>query len=150
MTLFAFVRRAAVLGILVFSGAAAFAETADQALFTAVSPDVLIVLDLSDSMRRNPKGEADGLGEPLRRFGNEACSGETFHDTPRPGFATDCARYLVARRVLYDLFDNNRDGVIDRRDEAGLGVRLGFWAFSAGIRRLRDIGQPFAQNHAAS
>jgi len=146
MTLFSFVRRAAVLGILVFSGAAAFAETADQALFTAVSPDVLIVLDLSDSMRRNPKGEADGLGEPLRRFGNEACSGETFHDTPRPGFATDCARYLVARRVLYDLFDNNRDGVIDRRDEAGLGVRLGFWAFSAGIRRLRDIGQPFAQS----
>jgi len=135
---------AAVLSSLVSVGPALADEAGDEVLFAAVSPDAMIVLDLSGSMRWNPKGEADSAQEPLRRYGNGSCSGETFYDSPRPGFATDCARYLVAKRAVFAILDSNRDGVIDGRDEAGLNVRLGFWRFSSGNRRHRDIGQPYA------
>jgi len=135
---------AAVLGILASAGPAAAGDAGDEALFSAVSPDAMIVLDLSGSMRWNPWGEADSAREPLRRFGNGSCSGETFHDSPRPGFTTDCARYLIAKRAIFGILDGNRDGVIDGRDEAALNVRLGFWRFSTGNRRHRDIGQPYA------
>ncbi len=82
--------------------------------------------------------------EPLRRFGNDTCSGESFYSTPQPGFTTDCARYLIAKRAIYKLLDDNKDGVIDVKDEAGLNVRLGFWKFSSGNRKHREIGQPYA------
>ena len=144
MTRFAFAGLAAVLGIAA-SCCIAAADTTDQALFTAVAPDAMLVLDLSGSMRWNPKGEIDASQEPILRFGNDICSGETFSDTPRPGLATDCARYLIAKRAIHTLLDDNRDGVIDGRDETGLDVRLGFWTFGSGSRKRRDIGRPYAE-----
>ncbi len=145
MTRFAFASLAAVLGVLVLFSPAPADETTDEALFAAVPPDAMLVLDLSGSMRWNPRGEIDASQEPILRFGNETCSGETFSDTPRPGLATDCARYLIAKRAIRTLLDENRDGVIDGRDEAGLDVRLGFWTFSSGNRKRRDIGRPYAE-----
>ena len=144
MNRFARARLCAVLAIVLTGSIAVAADTTDQALFAAVPPDALLVLDLSGSMRWNPKGEFDSSQEPIRRFGNDTCSGDAFYDTPRAGFATDCARYLIAKRAVYTLLDDNRDGVIDVRDEAGLDVRLGFWTFSSDNRRRRDIGQPYA------
>lgn len=134
----------ATLAVLICSGGALAAETGDQALFSIVTPDAMIVLDLSGSMRWNPRGECDSSQEPLRRFGNDTCSGENFYDTPRPGYATDCARYLIAKRAIYQILDDNKDGVIDVKDEAGLNVRLGFWTFSTKNQKHRDIGQPYA------
>jgi len=134
----------AVLAIALSCGAAVAADSTDHALFAAVPPDAMLVLDLSGSMRWNPRGEVDGSQEPIRRFGNDTCSGDAFYETPRPGFETDCARYLIAKRAIHTLLDHNRDGVIDIRDEAGLDVRLGFWTFNSGNRRRRDIGQPYA------
>ena len=134
----------AALVVLLSCGAALAVDYSDQALFSAVSPDAMIVLDLSGSMRWNPKGEVDSSQEPLRRFGNDTCSGENFYSAPQPGFTTDCARYLIAKRAIYKILDDNKDGVIDVKDEAGLNVRLGFWKFSSGNRMHREIGQPYA------
>jgi len=134
----------ATLAVLIACGAVLAADYSDQALFSTASPDAMIVLDLSGSMRWNPRGEYDSSQEPLRRFGNDTCSGENFYDTPRPGYATDCARYLIAKRAIYQILDDNKDGVIDVKDEACLNVRLGFWKFSTKNQRHRDIGQPYA------
>jgi hypothetical protein len=137
-------RLSAILGILVACGSALAVDYSDQALFSTVAPDAMIVLDLSGSMRWNPKGEYDSSQEPLRRFGNDTCSGDTFHDAPRPGYTTDCARYLIAKRAIYRILDDNQDGAIDTKDEAGLNIRLGFWKFSTSNKKHRDLGQPYA------
>ncbi|HEX7504251.1 MAG TPA: PilC/PilY family type IV pilus protein, partial [Syntrophales bacterium] len=133
-----------IAGILISCGSALAVDYSDQALFSAVSPDAMIVLDLSGSMRWNPRGEYDSSQEPLRRFGNDTCSGDAFYDTPRQGFTTDCARYLIAKRAIYQILDDNKDGVIDKKDEAGLNIRLGFWKFSTNDKKHRDLGQPYA------
>ncbi len=133
-----------VLAALAFSVGETHAAYGDQALFSAVEPDVLIVLELSNSMRWNPKGDHDGSQEPLRRFGDSRCSGDSFLDLPRPGMATDCARYLIAKQAIHDILDDNGDGTIDARDEAGLRVRFGFWTFTSNGLKHRDFGQPYA------
>ena len=136
------------LAILISCGAALAAETSDQALFLRVAPDAMIVLDLSGSMRWNPQGEDDGSQEPLSRFGNDTCSGENFYSTPQPGFTTDCARYLIAKRAIYKILDDNKDGVIDVKDEAGLNVRLGFWKFTRPTGSTGTSGSPTRRSGA--
>jgi hypothetical protein len=133
-----------ILIVLTLCGAPVAAENGEQVLFSAVSPDAMVVLDLSGSMRWNPKGEFDLFQEPVRRYGNDACSGEVFYETPQAGFATDCARYLIAKRAIYKILDDNKDGTIDVRDEAGLNIRFGFWKFSSGNKRHRNLGEPYA------
>ncbi len=71
-----------VLGLLLSCCAALAVETSDQALFSAVSPDAMIVLDLSSSMRWNPRGDMQTSGEPKNRYGNDTCSGETSPTPP--------------------------------------------------------------------
>ena len=61
----------ATLAVLIACGAVLAADYSDQALFSTASPDAMIVLDLSGSMRWNPRGEYDSSQEPLRRFGND-------------------------------------------------------------------------------
>ena len=134
----------ATLAVLISCSAALAVDYSDQALFSAVSPDAMIVLDLSSSMRWNPRGDMQTSGEPRYRYGNDTCSGANFYDTPQPGYSTDCARYLIAKRAIYKLLDDNKDGVIDVKDEAGLNVRLGFWKFATEQQKHRDIGQPYA------
>lgn len=53
-----------ILCILIFCGPALAVDYSDRALFSAVAPDAMIVLDLSGSMRWNPKGEYDSSRNP--------------------------------------------------------------------------------------
>ncbi len=133
-----------IAGILISCSSALAVDYSDQALFSSISPDAMIVLDLSGSMRWNPRGEYDGSQEPVRRFGNDTCSGDAFYDTPKTGFATDCARYLIAKRAIYQILDDNKDGVIDKKDQAGLNIRFGFWKFNTNDKKHKDLGQPYS------
>jgi hypothetical protein len=76
----------------------------DSALFVAsVSPDALIILDMSGSMVWDPAGNL-GVLYPNRRID-------------------------IARRVLKDLLDDNDDNNINSTDENSLNVRLGYMRF---------------------
>jgi hypothetical protein len=138
----------ATLAVLISCGAALAVETSDQALFSSVSPDAMIVLDLSGSMRWNPAGDQATGGVPcMNRYGNPTCSGNIFHpDAGTPGFATFCARYEIARKNLFGVIDDNKDGVIDAKDEPSLNIRLGLGAFqgSSYVKR-KDIGTKYGE-----
>jgi hypothetical protein len=54
----------ATLAVLICCGSALAADYSDQALFSTVTPDAMIVLDLSGSMRWNPRGEYDSRYGP--------------------------------------------------------------------------------------
>jgi len=116
----------------------------ETALFNSIQPDVLIMLDLSGSMKRNPAGI-------FQIYGNEDCS-----IVDGMGF-TDCRRYSIAKRAVFNLLDDNRDGKIDSSDETSLGIRVGYVAYYldmdfvtevTGIRR--GIGTPYADLYCNS
>lgn len=76
----------------------------DSTVFVArVSPDALIILDMSGSMVWDPAGNMDAV-YPNRRID-------------------------VARRVLRDLLDDNDDNQIDDKDRESLNIRLGYMRF---------------------
>ena len=116
----------------------------ETALFNSTQPDVLIMLDLSGSMKRNPAGI-------FQIYGNEDCS-----IVDGMGW-TDCRRYIIAKRAVFNLLDDNRDGKIDSSDETSLGIRVGYVAYYlaldfmtevTGIRR--EIGTPYADLYCNS
>jgi len=116
----------------------------ETALFNSIQPDVLIMLDLSGSMKRNPAGI-------YQTYGNEDCS-----IVDGMGF-TDCRRYIIAKRAVFNLLDDNRDGKIDSSDETSLNIRVGYIAYYlaldfvtevTGIRR--GIGTPYADLYCNS
>ena len=88
----------------------------ETALFNSIPPDVLVMIDLSGSMKRNPAGIC-----PI--YGNEDCSRD------RPWASTDCRRYVIAKRAIFNLLDDNRDGKIDSSDETSLNVRFGYGTY---------------------
>ena len=127
----------------------------DTALFTVQTPpDALIILDLSGSMNWTPAGNIlyvsgtdcsiDGpfygssgsgndyactvpqSGGPI--YGDSSCSGP-FYKSSGSGHTTDCSRVGVAKRVISDVLDDNKDGSIDTKDETTLGLRLGYMRF---------------------
>ena len=70
---------------------------------------------------------------------------------------TDCRRYIIAKRAVFNLLDDNRDGKIDSSDETSLGVRVGYVAYYldldfvtevTGLRR--GIGTPYADLYCNS
>ncbi len=69
----------------------------------AVPSDVLIILDMSGSMNYSPAGPPY-VSPPNRRID-------------------------IARSVLFDLLDDNEDGKIDKNDEPGLNMRLGYMRY---------------------
>jgi hypothetical protein len=76
----------------------------DTELFTvSVSPDVLIVLDLSGSMNEDPTGQS--------------CN--------TPG----CTKLEIAKGAIEAILDDNKDGKINSTDEKNLGVRMGYMRF---------------------
>ena len=78
----------------------------DSALFVAsVSPDALIILDMSGSMQWDPEGVLQYM-------------------TVYPNRRID-----IARRVMKDLLDDNNDTLINTNDEDSLNVRLGYMRF---------------------
>ena len=75
----------------------------DTDLFmTQMPPDALIILDMSSSMNLDPPGNT--ASAPNRRID-------------------------IARKVLFDLLDDNDDGKIDGSDEKTLNARLGYMSF---------------------
>jgi len=77
----------------------------DTDLFmTQQPPDALVILDMSYSMNYDP-------------------SGENFYYSP-PNRKID-----IARKVLFDLLDDNDNGTIDGSDKTSLNARLGYMRF---------------------
>lgn len=132
-------------------------EEDESALFTTLSPDALILLDLSGSMRWTPAGKtmyisstdscSDGnipfYGESgtghtksctidaygtVPKYGNASCSGP-FYKSSRTGYSTDCSRLAIAKRALFDILDDNDSNTITSQDEKSLGVRFGYMRF---------------------
>jgi hypothetical protein len=138
-------RFAAALLLIACTLAPSQGSCADEtALFNSIQPDVLILIDLSGSMKRNPAGI-------FQIYGNEDCS-----IVDGMGF-TDCRRYIIAKRAVFNLLDDNRDGKIDSSDETSLNVRFGYGAYYVdmdfvtevtGVRR--GIGTSYADQYCNS
>jgi hypothetical protein len=88
----------------------------ETALFNSIQPDVMVMIDFSYSMRRSPAGSFSTTGDPT-------CS------TMSSMYSTDCRRYIIAKRAVFNLLDDNRDGKIDSSDETSLNVRVGYGVY---------------------
>jgi Tfp pilus tip-associated adhesin PilY1 len=132
----------------------------DVDLFLAqISPDALIVFDLSGSMKLVPTGETMYIGStqfcgtttipyyptsgtghtkactistdnPVK-YGDASCSGP-FYVYSQTGYSTDCSRLAIANRSIFNLLDDNNDNAVNSQDETSLGVRLGYMRFRDG------------------
>ena len=118
--------------------------TGEEGLFSAVAPDTVIILDVSASMQTNPIDSMDGDGKPIKLYGNTDCSGTTFYNTPQPGYGTKCQKFLIAQRAIFNVLDDNKDGVINSQDDASLNIRMGFYSFGSAVYRNKDIGKSYA------
>lgn len=100
-------------------------DTDEMALFTSsLSPDTLLILDLSGSMDWNPEGGTN-------IYGNSSCSG-TFYSSPTTGYTTNCSRLAIAKRAIFGILDDNGDNSLTAADETSLGVRIGYMRFYNG------------------
>ena len=88
----------------------------ETALFNSIQPDVMVMIDLSYSMKRSPAGSFQHDRRP-------DCS------TMSSMYSTDCRRYIIAKRAVFNLLDDNRDGKIDSSDETSLNVRVGYGVY---------------------
>jgi hypothetical protein len=150
----------------------------DTALFTAnVSPDVMIVLDMSGSMRWTPKGQqlytslaqcrqsitvvgkdpitgkdvservyydvpyypnpvggnnqlcsVSDSAMNMPKWGDTTCSGP-FYVSSRTGYTTDCSRLAMAKRVIFDILDEDDDNTVQKKDGDLLNIRMGYMRF---------------------
>ena len=125
--------------------ARAVVEAGEEGLFSPIAPDTVLVLDISASMRLNPLDEMDGNGDPIKLYGNAECSGTTFYNTPQTGYTTKCARYLIAQRAIFNILDDNKDGVINGQDDASLNIRMGYYTFNSEVQKRKDIGTSYAR-----
>ena len=109
---------------------------ADEATFSSVAPDALIVLDLSSSMSWNPPGGSNGDGLNNKIWGNSSCSNATnddfcaSKDTNNSNCNTDCSRITIAKNAIKGILDDNHDGSITSPDDDNsLGIRIGYMRF---------------------
>jgi len=81
----------------------------------------------------------------LKRYSNAICSGPFYETkTEMPGYGTDCARYLIARDVIRNLLDDNKDGKIFTDDDTSLNIRMGFGKFQGGYyQEWKPIGTSY-------
>ena len=93
--------------------------------FLSVSPDALIVLDLSGSMAWNPAGGTNIWGSSL------SCTG-TFYASSGPGHNVNCSRVAIAKRALFSVLDDDNNGTINDQDAKSLNVRIGYMRFRDG------------------
>jgi Tfp pilus tip-associated adhesin PilY1 len=117
----------------------------ETALFNSIQPDVLVMIDMSFSMKRNPAGALSPA------YGNADCS---IMDS---WTGIDCRRYVIAKRAIFNLLDDNRDGKIDSSDETSLNVRFGYgtyyvdWDYVTEVTTpRRGIGTPYADLYCNS
>jgi len=87
----------------------------DIAIFNSkVSPDALILLDMSGSMTWCPDDTY------------QCCAN---YPDPYNPYCIGLSKIGIARSVINDLLDDNDDGSVNHTDEASLNVRLGYMRF---------------------
>jgi hypothetical protein len=141
----------ALLVILLSTGQAKAIETSEVGLFTAIAPDAMIVLDLSGSMKWNPPGDHDAYNYPTKQYSNSTCSGPFYEDQSVPGYTTYCSRFEIARKTLFNILDDNRDGTVNANDETSMNIRFGLGKFQGSTYvKLRDIATKYSQVYCGS
>ena len=120
----------ALLSIWIFVGAVHLHADDTELFITQLSPDALILLDMSGSMNYSPAGPPY-VSPPSRRID-------------------------IARSVVLDFLDDNDDGLLDANDEKSLNIRLGYMRFwssnnnddneptSGSIKVLSAIGSSYS------
>ncbi|MBN1546776.1 MAG: hypothetical protein JW902_08970 [Syntrophaceae bacterium] len=98
----------AMLGLLIgfppdFAGATAPPDDESALFLNSLSPDALLIVDLSASMDLNIAGGAADSTNPKR--------------------------LTLAKRAIFSLLDDNNDNLINSADEGSLGVRIGYMRF---------------------
>jgi Tfp pilus tip-associated adhesin PilY1 len=137
----------AALTCLLCAGQATADDATDESgLFTFVAPDAMIVLDLSGSMKWNPPGDHNASNGAISIYSDPTCAGPFYNDTSHSGYTTNCSRYEIARRTIFNILDDNRDGTINSNDETSLNIRFGLGKFqSSTYTKLRNIGTKYSQ-----
>lgn len=129
----------------------------DTELFTIrVSPDALIMLDLSGSMGSNPGGDwnyqASYIGDENENctdeyaypsyhashpykcvsggyiYGSSSCAAPIYNWSGG-SHTTDCSKLAIAKRAIFDVLDDNGGGLLTKADEDSLGIRMGYMRF---------------------
>jgi len=146
-----------ILGSFLLLGVKAHAD--ETSLFTSMTPDALIVLDLSGSMNLTPAGgmmyinPASGACGTINgpfypdsvspytspcliessgtvpRYSNTSCTGPFYKNTSVSGYSTDCSRLDIAKRAIFTVLDENNSGTVDKSDESSLWIRFGYMRF---------------------
>ena len=80
----------------------------------------------------NPPDTSRGYNAPVPKYSDGSCSGTFYINSSHLGYSTDCTRLAIAKRSIFDLLDDNKDTVIDGRDETSLGIRLAYMRFRDG------------------
>ncbi len=132
-----------ILSVIIFSVAFLdYGYSADESvLFTTVPPDALIVLDLSGSMNWNPAGTNYIWGSSLSCTPDTtACSGTGcsggYCNATKAGCNVNCSRLAIAKRAIFNMLDDNNDGIIRstgvNSDDINLNIRIGYMRFYNG------------------
>lgn len=113
----------------------------EQGTFLSVTPDALIVLDLSGSMNFNPLGE-DGYAygssfscskdttKCKNTWGySTKCSSGFCSDNKLPNCKVDCSRLAIAKRALFSILDDDGNNIINKADTDSMNIRIGFMRF---------------------
>jgi len=138
---------------MLFSTGPAWADddNTEEGLFTAVAPDAMIVLDLSGSMKWNPPGDHDSWNNATNLYSNATCSGPFYDHQSHAGYTTLCSRYEIARKTLFTVLDDNRDGTINSDDESSMNIRFGLGKFQdSTYTKLRDIAAKYSEIYCGS
>jgi len=104
-------------------GNGAFAD--ETALFTATDPDVVFLLDASGSMNLSPSGDSNIYNN------DQDCMGTTWRSRGGASTPIDCRRFAIAKRSIFGVMDDNRDGVISSSDRTSLGILIGYGIFGS-------------------
>lgn len=137
----------------------------EQVLFTSISPDALIVLDLSGSMNWNPAGGNAIWGASTSCVPNTtACSGTGcsggYCNASKTGCNVNCSRLAIAKRAIFKILDEDNNNTIQSSgtstDDTNLNIRFGYMSFCGGndtdgdynngnIRLRQPIGTKYSQ-----
>ncbi|MGD0022056.1 MAG: PilC/PilY family type IV pilus protein [Smithellaceae bacterium] len=127
----------------------------EQASFTSVAPDALLLLDFSGSMAQNPAG-----GDNI--YGAGGCAGP-FYSNSGTGHTVNCSKQAILKRAILSILDYNANNTVDINDSNGLNVRMGYMRFlncsdddtggdyASGCNKLiRGLGSAYSQIYCGS
>lgn len=106
----------------------------EEAIFTSsTAPDALIVLDLSGSMAWNPAGGSNTYGISSCAASTTYCTGTGcsggYCSSSKTNCSTVCSRLAIAKRVIFDVLDDDNNSTINSADETSLGIRMGYMRY---------------------